>query len=134
MRCFTGFCQFSQNIYYTNFYGETVNCINGISGPHEESNAHMATYTNNGGTWSLKSGQTVMITLDVVPVENAEDGWSVYLGYQKDGNYTIVSNPRIFIGSTTLPITIPEDGEYNFFILNVSAGKINISSSEINIE
>lgn len=67
----------------TNFYGETVNCINGISGPHEESNAHMATYTNNGGTWSLKSGQTVMITLDVVPVENAEDGWSVYLGYQK---------------------------------------------------
>lgn len=74
-----------------------------------------------------------MITLDVVPVENAEDGWSVYLGYQKDGNYTIVSNPRIFIGSTTLPITIPEDGEYNFFILNVSAGKISISSSEINI-
>ena len=117
----------------TSFYGETVNCINGISGPHEESNAHMATYTNNGGTWSLKSGQTVMITLDVVPVENAEDGWSVYLGYQKDGNYTIVSNPRIFIGSTTLPITIPEDGEYNFFILNVSAGKISISSSEINI-
>lgn len=118
----------------TNFYGETVNCINGISGPHEEANAHMATYTNNGETWTLKSGQTVMVTFDVAPIENAEDGWSVYLGYLKDGNYTIVSNPRIFIGSTTLPLTVPEDGNYNFFILNVSAGKIIINSSEINIE
>ena len=118
----------------TNFYGEIVNCVNGISSPHEELNAHMATYTNNGGTWNLKSGQRVMITVDVAPVEKAEDGWSVYLGYSKDGSYTIVSNPRIFIGSTTLPIAVSEDGDYNFFLLNISAGKISINHSEICIE
>lgn len=117
----------------TAFYSETVRCVNGAAGPHEEANAHLATYTNDGGTWPLEAGQTVRFALDVAPAEKAEDGWSVYIGYVKEGRYTILSNPRIYVGATTWHITVPEDGAYNFFLLNVSAGKISMDRVEIDI-
>lgn len=117
----------------TRFFSETLDCIDGVSGEHVEANAHMAVYTNSGQTWSLKAGQTATLTFDVKPTTNEGNGWSLYLGYVKDGEYEVCSNPRIPSGIITLSLTVPADGEYNFFFTNVSAGSIYVNSCSITI-
>ncbi len=117
----------------THFYSESVDCVNGVSNPHVEANARMAIYTNNGGTWNLKADTTVVATFDVAASSNEGEGWSIYFGYEKDGVYEVCQNPRISGGESELSLVVPEDGEYKFFLVNVSAGAIYVDSCEITV-
>lgn len=120
-------------IGHTEFYSETLNCVDGTAPAHEERNAQMAVYTNAGGTWDLKAGQTVTLCLHVERVLGEGNGWSLYVGYLKDGVYEVASMPRIASGITTLALSIPEDGRYAFFIVNVSAGSIHINRCTVTV-
>lgn len=116
------------------FYGKEIDCINGISGEHEEDNAHMAVYTNNGGTWALKAGQEVTLTLNVKATPNETNGWYMMFGYLNDGVYTECSAQRISSGESTLTFIVPQDGEYCPFILNASAGAIYVNNCTITVK
>jgi len=118
----------------TSFAGETVNCTDGVSGPHTEANGHMAIYTNSGGTWALKAGQAVTLTFDVAAAANESNGWSIYLGCGRDGDFEVCQNPRLSSGETALTLTVPEDGDYSFFLANVSAGAIYVNSCQITVD
>ena len=114
------------------FPSEEIPCLGGVSGPHTEANARMAIYTNNGGAWDLKAGQTVTLSFDVAETWNEGTGWSIYLGYgTEDGSYQVCANPRIHSGITTLSLTVPEDGAYRLFFVNVSAGAVYVNRCEL---
>jgi len=113
------------------FSAETVNCTDSVSGPHAEANGRMAVYTNGGGTWSLKAGQTVTLSFDISATSNEGDGWSTCLGYCRDGAFELCQNPRLSSGETALSLTVPEDGNYSFFLANLSAGAIYVNSCQI---
>ena len=114
------------------FPSEEIPCVGGVSGAHTEANARMAIYTNNGGAWDLKAGQSVTLTFDVAPTRNEGNGWSIYLGYgTEDGDYQVCANPRIHSGKTDLTLTVPEDGAYRLFFVNVSAGAVYVNSCAI---
>jgi hypothetical protein len=116
-------------------FSRTVSCENGVFGEHKVNNGEMAIYTNNGGTWSLQNGQTIDITLDVTH----EDWWGVLIGYYKDGEYNLygydpdlnIDQRHIISGKKTLQITVPEAGDYSFFMINCSAGPMLVNSYTI---
>jgi hypothetical protein len=116
------------------FRSETIDCVEGVSGQHTEANGRMAIYTKNGGTWALKAGQSVTLAFDVAATTNEGNGWSIYLGYGKDGIYEVCSTNRISSGKTTLTLTVPEDGEYSPFFVNISAGAVYVNSCEITVD
>lgn len=115
----------------TIFSGETVACRQGVASAHTETNAQMATYTDDGSTWHLEANGAALLTLEIGFLPGAEDGWSLYLGYETDGVYQITSMPRVFVGTNQLTISVPEDGDYLFFLVNVSAGKLPITRCTI---
>lgn len=112
------------------FVSEKITCVNGVAGEHKESNGHMAVYTNDGDTWSLKKGDAITITFDVKAVEGHENGQGIQFGYLKDGVYTGYTEARLF-GETPLSFCAPEDGEYNFFFINASSDTIYVNSCSI---
>ena len=113
------------------FISEIIDCVNGISGEHKKDNGQMAVYTNNSGTWSLKSGQVVTLVFDVEATPDEGDGWVIEWGYLKDGAYTKHSDSRLVSGEIALTFAAPEDGEYCFFFINASAGEVFVNSCTI---
>ena len=120
------------------FFNKTVSCVNRTSGEHKVENGEVAIYTNNGDTWDLKGGQTVSMTFDVTD----KDWWGVFVGYGKDGEYILCNyNPdlaadqrHIISGRTTVELTVPEDGEYSFFMQNFSAGAVVVKNCTISVQ
>ena len=86
----------------------------------------------------LKDGQTVSMTFDVTD----KDWWGVFVGYGKDGEYVLYNyNPdlavdqrHIISGKTTVELTVPEDGDYSFFMQNFSAGPVVVKSCAISVQ
>lgn len=117
------------------FFSKTIPCVNGVSEAHKISNGEMAVYTNDGGAWTLKSGQAVKLTFDVTD----EDWWGVWIGYYKDGEYIrygydpeLVEDQRyILSGETTIEFIAPEDGDYCFFMVNMSAASVYVNRCTI---
>jgi len=114
------------------FVSEQITCENGVAGGHKESNGRMAVYTNAGGTWSLKKGETVTITFNVKVVDGHENGQGIQFGYLKDGTYTEYSSTSLS-GETSITFCTPEDGEYNFYFINASSDTIYVNSCSISI-
>jgi hypothetical protein len=112
------------------FVSEKITCVRGVAGEHKESNGHMAVYTNNGDTWSLKQGEFVTIIFEVKAVDGHENGQCILFGYLKDGVYTEDSTISL-LGKTSISFCVPEDGEYSFFFINYSSDTIYVDSCSI---
>ena len=112
------------------FIRQEINCVNGVSSEaHRGKNGEMTVYTNNGGTWTLQSGQKVEITFDTRLVDSFEGGQSAWLGYVKDGGYFRCGDDRyMLLSTTTISFVAPEDGEYQFFLANMSSDSIYVDS------
>lgn len=123
------------------FFSQDIDCINGVSGEHRRTNGEMAVYMNDGGTWSLKSGQIVEITFNTKAIEGSNLGSAIWFGYLKDGEYirygydpnlNDYQSFRLLDGDdTTISFCTPEDGEYSFFMVNMSPGTIYVNSCTI---
>ena len=112
------------------FIRQEINCVNGVSSEsHRGKNGEMTVYTNNGGTWTLQSGQRVEITFDTRLVDGFEGGQGAWLGYVKDGGYFRCGDDRyMLLNTTTISFAAPEDGEYQFFLANMSSDSIYVDS------
>lgn len=118
------------------FIRQEINCVNGVSSEaHREKNGEMTVYTNNGGTWTLQSGQIVEITFDTRIVDGFEGGQGAWLGYVKDGGYFRWGDERyMLLNTTAVSFVAPENGEYQFFLANMSSDSIYVDSVSVSLE
>ncbi|MDR1132096.1 MAG: M56 family metallopeptidase [Oscillospiraceae bacterium] len=116
------------------FFSQRINCVNGASVDHKRANGEMAVYTDNGGAWSINSGQTVTVTFNIKAVESHENGQGIAFGYLKDGIYTEYTEYDYRLqGETEIPFVAPEDGDYCFFMVNFSSDTIYVNSCTVTV-
>lgn len=119
------------------FDREIIPCVDGVSAQHRTSQGQMAIYTNGEGAWRLAAGQMVGITFDTALVDGLESsGQGVWFGYIKDGEYVRCGNsPDVenheLLGETTLSFVAPQDGDYRFFMVNMSGEAIDVNSCTV---
>ncbi len=113
---------------------ETVSLIKDEAGYHMEnvgigSGTRMLLTTEEERGWTLKSGESIRISLESEATAELE------IGYQKDGEYYPVSDTTGSAFSNI--ITAKEQGEYYFYIINLSAeaavlqGKVAYTSNDL---
>ena len=113
---------------------EEVSCIQGISAQHMELNGGMAIYSDNGNPWGLSASQSATLTLNVSDNSNQTEKWKIMIGYIKDGKISVCSTEYITCGSTELTVDVPQDGNYNFFIANLSSDVIVVDSCSVTVQ
>ena len=113
---------------------EEVSCIQGISAQHMELNGGMAVYSDNGNPWGLSASQSATLTLNVSDNSNQTEKWKIMIGYIKDGKISVCSTQYITCGSTELTVDVPQDGNYNFFIANLSSDVIVVDSCSVTVQ
>lgn len=113
---------------------EEVSCIQGISAQHMELNGGMAIYSDNGNPWGLSASQSATLTLNVSDNANQTEKWKIMIGYIKDGKISVCLTQHITCGSTELLVDIPQDGNYNFFIANLSSDVIVVDSCSVIVQ
>lgn len=113
---------------------EEVSCIQGISTQHMEQNGGMAVYSDNGNPWALSASQSATLTLNVSDNSNQTEKWKIMIGYIKDGKNSVCLTQYITCGSTELLVDVPRDGNYNFFIANLSSDVIVVDSCSVTVQ
>lgn len=113
---------------------EEVSCIQGISAQHMELNGGMAVYSDNGNPWGLSASQSATLTLNVSDNSNQTEKWKIMIGYIKDDKISVCLTQHITCGSTELLVDVPRDGNYNFFIANLSSDVIVVDSCSITVQ
>lgn len=113
---------------------EEVSCIQGISTQHMELNGGMAIYSDNGNPWGLSASQSATLTLNVSDNSNQTEKWKIMIGYIKDDKITVCLTQYITCGSTELLVDVPQDGNYNFFIANLSSDMIVVDSCSVIVQ
>ena len=113
---------------------EEVSCIQGISAQHMELNGGMAIYSDNGNPWGLSASQSATLTLNISDNSNQTGKWKIMIGYIKDGKISVCLMQYITCGSTELLVDVPQDGNYNFFIANLSSDVIVVDSCSVTVQ
>lgn len=113
---------------------EEVSCIQGISTQHMELNGGMAIYSDKGNPWGLSASQSATLTLNVSDNSNQAEKWKIMIGYIKDGKISVCLTQHITCGSTVLLVDVPHDGNYNFFIANLSSDVIVVDSCSVIVQ
>lgn len=113
---------------------EEVSCIQGISAQHMELNGGMAVYSDNGNPWGLSAGQSATLTLNVSDNSNQTEKWKIMIGYIKDDKISVCLTQYITYGSSELLLDVPRDGNYNFFIANLSSDVIVVDSCSVTVQ
>ncbi|MCD7902718.1 MAG: hypothetical protein LUF91_02925 [Oscillospiraceae bacterium] len=85
-------------------------------------------------TWTLLAGQTVTLTLDIVPGPYEGDAWNFAFGYIKSDAATLLAVTPELSGSNALSFAVPEDGDYTLFLINISASPVEICSYRVAID
>ena len=89
----------------------------------------MVIYNDGENSWNLTQGEIVNLQ---VKIDNVlKDGQTAVIGYVVDNIYT-----DIFIGkikeNKTVEFTVPDDGEYTFYMIGASSDTMNVQSFEVN--
>lgn len=109
---------------------ETHNLKNGAASGHDVPNGHLVIYEDeeNDRTWN--KGKT--INLEVCIDDVLEGGQTAVIGYVTDGtcNYGEIFKGKI-IDHKTIEFTVPETGEYSFYVIGASSDTIHIKSLAI---
>ena len=113
---------------------EEVSCIQGISAQHMELNGGMAIYSDNGNPWGLSASQSATLTLNVSDNSNQTEKWMIMIAHIKDGKISVYLTQYITCGSTELTVDVPQDGNYNFFIANLSSDVIVVDSCSVTVQ
>ena len=106
-----------------------ISMITNGSTVHEIKNGHMVIYNDGENSWNLTQGEIVNLQ---VKIDNVlKDGQTAVIGYVVDNIYT-----DIFIGkikeNKTVEFTVPDDGEYTFYMIGASSDTMNVQSFEVN--
>lgn len=117
-----------------NLSAEEVSCIQGISPQHMELNGGMAIYSDNGNPWALSANQNTTLTLNVSESSNQSEKWKIFIGYIHGGKISVCLTQYITCGSTELLVDVPQDGNYNFFIANLSSDVIVVDSCSVTVQ
>lgn len=123
----------SEDIGYSNLFKEMIVLNNGRSLSHKILNGNMVIYKNQETDWKLEAGKTVKFHFEVEDIEGCEDGFKILLGYIKDNVYNDFCTDTL-LGNVAIDFPVPEDGEYSFYLLNISASSIYIKSALMEIE
>lgn len=111
---------------------QVIGFLNGTFVEHSISNGHMAIYKNPNKKYTLKKGQSIVLDFDIDEVEYCDDGFRAVVGYIKNAVYTEYCSTILLGNSTKIEFIAPEDGEYDFYALNISAATIYANSLSIN--
>lgn len=105
-----------------------IELTDGISPEHEVNNGHMVIYKYGENGWNLTKGKTVKLQISIEDI--LADGQTAVLGYIVDHTYTDIFSGKLK-GDKTVEFTIPDDGEYMFYIIGASSDTIYIQSFEV---
>lgn len=105
-----------------------IELTDGISSEHEVNNGHMVVYKYGENGWNLTKGKTVKLQISIEDI--LADGQTAVLGYIVDHTYTDIFSGKLK-GDKTVEFTIPDDGEYMFYIIGASSDTICVRGFEV---